>query len=46
MFIISIQHPMTVCGLFLYRIYEEYHMNLYECSMDVYCYIPYSFAWI
>ena len=27
------------CGLFLYRIYEEYHINLCERSMSSYCYI-------
>ena len=25
------------CGLFFYRIYEEYHINLCECSMYGYC---------
>ena len=32
------------CGLFLFRIYEEYHINLYECSMYGYCDITYSLA--
>ena len=31
------------CGLFVYRIYEEYHINLSECSMHGYCYISFSF---
>ena len=30
------------CGLFLYIIYKDYHINLCECSMYGYCYIPYS----
>ena len=34
------------CGLFLYRIYAEYHKNLCECSMYGYCYITYSLAGI
>ena len=25
------------CGLFFYRIYEEYHINLCECWMYGYC---------
>ena len=28
------------CGLFVYIIYEEYQINLCECSMNGYCYIP------
>ena len=31
------------CGLFANRIYEEYHINLWECSMNGYCYISFSF---
>ena len=31
------------CGLFAYRIYEEYQINLCECSMYGYCYISFSF---
>ena len=27
------------CGLFVYRIYEEFHINLCECSTYGYCYI-------
>ena len=27
------------CGLFTYRIYEELHINLWECSIYGYCYI-------
>ena len=27
------------CGLFMHRIYEEFHINLWECSMYGYCYI-------
>ena len=34
------------CGLLLYRIYEEYHINLSECSMYGCCYITYSLAGI
>ena len=30
------------CGLLAYRIYEEYHINLCECSLYVYCYIFFS----
>ena len=30
------------CGLFAYRIYEEFHINLWECSMYGYCYIFFS----
>ena len=33
-------------GLFLHRIYEEYHINLCECSIYGYCYISNSFAGI
>ena len=32
------QHPKTVFGLFLNRIYEEYHINLCKCSVYDYCY--------
>ena len=28
------------CGLFLYRVYEEYRINLCKCLMYCYCYIP------
>ena len=31
------------CGLFMFRIYEEYHINLCECLMYGYCYISLSF---
>ena len=31
------------CGLFAYRIYGVYHINLYECSMYGFCYISFSF---
>ena len=34
------------CELFLYRIYEEYYINLSQCSMYCYCYITYSLAGI
>ena len=27
------------CGLFLYTIYDKYHINLCECSMYGSCYI-------
>ena len=30
------------CGLFAYRIYEEYHINLCECSLYGYCYITFA----
>ena len=30
-------------GLFTYRIYEEYHINLCECLMYGYCYKSFSF---
>ena len=29
----------NACGLFAFRIYEEFHINLWECSMYGYCYI-------
>ena len=31
------------CELFVYRIYEEFHINLCVCSMYGYCYISFSF---
>ena len=31
------------CGLFVYRIYDEYRINIWECSMYGYCYISFSF---
>ena len=31
------------CGLFVYKIYEEYYINLCECSMYSYCSITFSF---
>ena len=27
------------CGLFAYTVYEEFHINLWECSMNGYCYL-------
>ena len=27
------------CGLFVYRIYEEFHINLWVCSMFRFCYL-------
>ena len=37
-FIISCQRQKTMgVDYFLYRIYEEYHINLCECSMYDYC---------
>ena len=27
------------CGLFAYRLYEEFHVNLWECSIYANCYI-------
>ena len=44
MIVISIQRPKSGCGLLIYRIYEEYHINLCECSMYGYCYITYGGA--
>ena len=37
--VISTQRPKTMCGLFTNRIYEEFHIILWECSMYGYCYI-------
>ena len=31
------------CGLFMYRIYDKYHINLCECLMYGYCCISFSF---
>ena len=28
--------------LFVYRIYKEFHINLWECSMNGYCYMFFS----
>ena len=33
----------TGCGLFVYRIYEEYHINICECWVYGYFYISFSF---
>ena len=38
--VISSQRPKTMgVGLIAYRIYEEFHINLWECSMHGNCYI-------
>ena len=34
------------CGLFVYRIYQEYHINLCECSMYGYCMEDLAYAQI
>ena len=41
LYISNIQSPSkdNRCGFFMYRIYEEFHINLWECSMFGYFYI-------
>ena len=38
--VISSQRSKTVCGLFAYRIYEEFHIHLWKCSMYGYYIFP------